>query len=106
MTLSKINSYVGFAIKAKKLRCGVNVVESLKKDVYLLILCSSASKNTFADAQKLQKKFNCPLFVLKGDLLENITHKANCKLCAVCEPNLARAIIDNSDETIGEITEV
>ncbi len=106
MSVNKIYSYIGFAIKAKKLRCGVNVVETLKKNVFLLILCSTASENTFGDAKKLKNKFNCPLLVLKGESLENLTHKPNCKLCAVCEPNLAKVIIDNSDETIGEIMEV
>lgn len=42
---SKAESYIGFCIKAGKLTCGFNAIELQKKDIYLLLLCSTAAEN-------------------------------------------------------------
>lgn len=90
----KVEAYLGFCLRARKIALGMGTVELLKKGVYLLMLCSSASKNTFKLALKLKNTFSCPLIICnKG--LENVVHKENCKIAAIRDKSLAKAISDN-----------
>lgn len=94
MIKSKIESYVGFALRSGKYRCGVNAIGTLKK-AKLLILCATASDNTRGDAVKLSKKFHCDVVVSNKITVEKLTGKENCKLLAITDVSLAKAIKDN-----------
>ena len=98
MLKSKAERYVGLCMKAGKLTCGFNAVEAEKKRIYLLILCSSASDNAKKSAQKLKNRFGCELMVIYGTPLEEVTGRINCKLAAVRDENLAKAILSAVDE--------
>ena len=53
----KIVSYIGFAIRARKVKLGVNAANSAKVGtIKLLVLCSTAAKNTVKEAVSLSKK--------------------------------------------------
>ena len=93
---SKIETFIGFSIRARALACGSNTIATQKR-VYLIILCSSASENTKKIAQKYCNKFRCDLLLCKKPL-EDIVYKQNCKLVALTDKNLAKAILDNQDE--------
>ena len=54
MQRSKAESYIGFCIRAGKLTCGFNAVATLHKDVYLLLLCGTASENAVKQALSLR----------------------------------------------------
>lgn len=96
MQRSKVLTYIGFAKKSGNLRSGVNAINTLKT-ANLLIVCATASQNTVKEAVKLSVKFSCPIVESKV-LIEEITGKENCKLIAITEGNLAKAILDNKDE--------
>ena len=96
MQRSKVLTYIGFAKKSGNLRSGVNAINTLKT-ANLLIVCATASQNTVKEAVKLSVKFSCPIVESKV-LIEEITGKGNCKLIAITEGNLAKAILDNKDE--------
>ena len=100
MPKSKAESYIGFCIKAGKLTCGFNAVEALKKDVYLLLLCYTTTENGKKSAEKLQKRFGCEMLLFRGKTLEDATGRKGCKLAAVREKNLAKAILSVEDENI------
>ncbi len=94
----KIYTYIGFAIKAGKVRTGVNAITTLKGDIPLLLLCGSASDNTKKDVLKLAKKHNSVIVTSLSDKLEDIFRKDNCKLAAILDASLAKAILDNLNE--------
>ncbi len=94
----KILSYIGFAIKARKAKTGVNTIEMTKGRIPLIIVCDSASLNTKNDALKLAKKHFSKLVVSKEYKLEDIFNKQNCKVCAICDKSLASAILNNLNE--------
>ncbi|MBR1968686.1 MAG: hypothetical protein IKJ14_03630 [Clostridia bacterium] len=94
---SKAETFVGFAIRAKKFRIGLNAVATLKK-ANLLIVCKTASENTVKDAGKLKRKFNCPMLITVEKTLEEITHRENAKVMAIADFALAKAILDNSEK--------
>lgn len=96
MAQSKLSTYVGFCLKARKIVLGSNTIATLRKDVYLLILDGSAAKNSLRYAIKFKNKFGCPLIVCKCGF-EEIVNKPLCRLAAVTDKNLAEAIINSGD---------
>ena len=100
MPESKALRYLGLCMRAGKLSCGFNALKGEKKDVYLLILCSSASENAKESALKLKKKFGCELLEYTGGLLADIAGKPNAKIAAVREKNLAKAILSVLDDDL------
>ncbi len=94
---SKAETFIGFAMRTGKYRIGVNAVATLKRCA-LMIICSSASDNTQKQAEKLAKKFGCPLIATKEKKLEEITHKENGKVMAIVDKGLSKAILDNSEK--------
>lgn len=101
MEKSKILTFIGFSIRARKLRAGTNAIATLKK-AKLLIICATASKNAFDEAVKLCKKLNAPLVVSKTYKVEELVKKENCKLVAIQDESLGNAILQNLDEHFQE----
>lgn len=97
MEKSKPLSYIGFALRARKVRSGVNAISTLKGNVYVLIICKSASENTFDDAIKLSKKFNAPLVISNTYKVQDLVNKENCKLLAIQDESLGNAVLQNLD---------
>ena len=87
---SKISSYLGFARRAGKLTLGVNAVETIKS-CHLLVADESLSQNSRKKIEKIRGRLNCPLAYCEG--LGDMVGRTGCKLAAVRDENLARAII-------------
>lgn len=92
----KVEAYLGFCLRARKIALGSGSIDVLKKGVYLIIVCSTASENTFKLAVKYKNRFSCPLIVCKCGL-ENAVHREGCKVAAVRDYELAQAILNNAD---------
>lgn len=101
MTRSKVETFIGFAIRAGKFRLGVNAIGTIKK-ADLFIMCDSISDNGKKDAIKLARKFHVKIVISKKMKLEDLTAKENCKLMAITDKSLATAILDNLDENFTE----
>ena len=97
MEKSKPLTFIGFAIRARKIRAGVNAIATLKGKVKVLIICQTASQNTFNDAIELSRKFGAPLVVSKTYKVEDIIKKENCKLLAIQDESLGNAVLQNLD---------
>ena len=102
MEKSKALTFIGFSIRARKVRAGANAIATIKSGVYALIICSTASDNAFKEAIKLCKKYNAPLIVSKTYKVEDIIKKQNCKLLAIQDESLGNAILQNLDECFQE----
>ena len=102
MQKSKIITFIGFSIKARKVKFGVNAVKTLKGNVPLLIICHTASKNTVDECVGIAKKMSAKLIVSCAYPLEEVVSKPNCKLIAVTDVNLAKAVLDNLDSCFTE----
>ena len=98
MQRSKAEGYIGFCIKAGKLTCGFNAVQTLKKGVYLLLLCSTASANAKKEAEKLRAPFPLRDDRIVRQAAGRYRGRANCKLAAVRDENLAKAILSVTDD--------
>ncbi|MFW5780798.1 MAG: hypothetical protein ACOCWI_05045 [Bacillota bacterium] len=88
--LSKIKSYVGFAIKAKKTVFGVDNILKVKRGICLII---------YDDDLGAPGKRKIKNFADKDDIIccqmnmKDIISKENCKAIGLKEKNLANAII-------------
>jgi len=95
----KIISYIGFALRARKVKLGVNAAETAKIGaIKLLVLCSTASENTVKDAKSLAKKHGAKIVLSRQIPVEEIVHKENCKLIALLDGQLSKAILNNLNE--------
>lgn len=104
MQNNKIYTYVGFARRAGKFKAGLNAIKTVKKGIELLILCHSASPNAIKEAEKLSERFFCPLYKTVTFTVEDMMDKENCKLVAILDYELAKAIILNAGEDLKEIS--
>lgn len=102
MEKSKPLTFIGFAIRARKVRAGTNAIATLKGGVKVIIICHTASENALKEAIKLCKKFNVPLVTSKTYKVEDIIKKQNCKLLAIQDESLGNAILQNLDECFQE----
>ena len=94
--MNKINTYVGFAIKARKVLVGQSQIKQNKtKQIYCILVCSSASENLVDLAKNVATKQNCS--VIKVENLEEITHKSGLKIIAITDESLGNAIIKNKE---------
>lgn len=94
MDTKKIESYLGFAIKAGKAALGLNTIETIKKGVYCILLEEAAAKNSQKQARKLSARFACPLVVIGG--LGALVKREGCKVVALQEQSLAGAILSEA----------
>lgn len=93
---NKIETYLGFALRAGKVALGLNSVELIKRGVSCLILDEDAAKNSHKEARKLRVKFGCPLIVMKD--LGALLKREGCKVIAIKDPSLAEAILKAAGE--------
>lgn len=98
---SKIETYIGFSIRAGKFKCGANAIATLKS-AELLILCASGAKNAVHECERLARKFRCRAVLARGRTVEELTGKENCKLLSITDKSLAGAILDNLDDEFTE----
>lgn len=94
---SKVETFIGFAMRTGNFRIGTNAVATLKR-AELVIVCNSASENTKKEADKLARKFRCPIIEPKVKTLEELTHRENAKVMAIADKSLSKAILSNSEE--------
>ena len=94
---SKAETFVGFVMRTGSFRIGTNAVQTLKK-AYLMLICPSASENTKKQAEKIARKFGCPLLEVKDKTLEDMTHRENAKVMAIADKALSEAILSNSEK--------
>ena len=93
MEKSKIETYLGFCIRARKIALGVDEIEKQKKGVFLLVVDGALSENSFKSMQKATEKFACPLIQTQANVLGELLHKPAVKAVAIKDKNLADAIV-------------
>ncbi|MCD8201800.1 MAG: hypothetical protein LUD47_07040 [Clostridia bacterium] len=96
MAGSKVDTLIGFAIKAGKIKFGGELVSREYRDVYIILVSADAAKNTMKVATNAGRRFSCPIVVC--DDLAGAVHKKDCKICAIKDSNLAKGIVENLTE--------
>ncbi len=96
MVKGKIETYIGFCIKSANITLGSGAISTLRGDVYLLVMDSNSAKNSVRLALKFKRRFNCPLLVCKQGF-EDVVNKPGCKIAAIRDKNLAKAILESKE---------
>ena len=96
MDTKKIESYLGFALRAGRLALGLNTIETIKKGVYCMLLEEAAAKNSQKQARKLRARLDCPLIVIKD--LGALVKREGCKVVALQDESLAGAILSEAEK--------
>lgn len=97
MDKTKAETFIGFAMRTGNFRIGANAAATLKR-ASLMIVCRTASENTKKDAEKLAKKFKCPLIEPVTKTLDDLTHRENAKVMAISDKKLSEAILNNLEK--------
>ncbi len=97
MAESKVETFIGFSIKSGKISLGSGAISVLRGKVYLIIVDGKSAKNSRRLAIKYKNRFNCPLIICK-DGFERAVNKAGCKIAAIRDENLAKAILESLDD--------
>ena len=95
--MNKIISYIGFANKSNNLIVGQTPIKRCTKQLYLILVCDSASENLKNLAKNTAIKHNCEWIVTKPNLSE-LANLKDIKIIGLTDENLSKAIIDNKEK--------
>lgn len=95
--MNKIISYIGFAIKSKKVIVGQTMIKSSKNKIYLVLVCNTASQNLIDLGHSVAKKHDCPVIITK-ESLDELTHIKDVKIVGLLDENLSKAIFENKEK--------
>lgn len=91
MRNDKIASYVGFAVRANKIVRGIDAITAKHKRYPLILLSKEASPRS---AEKLREYAGDTVPLFEVDNLAELSHLGGCMALAICEKQIARAIIE------------
>lgn len=93
MAKSKIETYLGFCIRSRKIVFGAESIEKLRKGVYLLVIDGGVGKNSLKSVLLAQERLQCPIIASNAGALGETLHRPAVKAAAVTDKNLAAAIL-------------
>ncbi len=93
MEKSKIETYLGFCIRARKIIFGTEMISRQKKGVKLLLFDGGIGANSLKILINAQKTLGCPLYQTEVGALGELVHKPAVKAVAITDDSLSAAMI-------------
>ena len=93
MEKSKLETYLGFCIRARKIIFGTEMLTRQKKGVRLLLVDGDIGKNSLKLVLQAKESFACPLLETEKGALGALLHRPAVKAAAVTDEHLAEAIL-------------
>ena len=93
MEKSKIETYLGFCIRAGQIVFGVEMLERKKKGVHLILIDDALGKNSLKAVLLARERLGCPVLSAKEGALGALLHRPAVKVTAITDKNLAAAIL-------------
>ena len=97
MEKSKIETYLGFCIRSRKIIFGVEMIERQKKGVSLLVIDGGIGKNSLKSILQVQEKLHCPLYITDEGMLGAWLYRPAVKAVAILDNHLASAMIKSAE---------
>ena len=97
MEKSKIETYLGFSIRSRKIIFGAETIEKQKKGVFLLVIDGAIGKNSLKPILRAKETLGCPLYITDEGVLAEWVHRPAVKAVAITDNNLASAMIASAD---------
>lgn len=98
--ITKIKSYIGFAIKMRKAVFGVDGIKTSKQKLFLVVFDESLANNSSKKLCSFCENNNLKCYKVDFSLSE-LTKRSNVKAVAIGDESLANAIIENMEEQHG-----
>ena len=95
--MNKIISYIGFARKSNNCITGQTPLKHCSKQLYLIIVCKTASDNLKNLAKNLAVKNKCE-YIISNVELSTLTNLKDIKIIGLTDENLSKAIINNKEK--------
>ena len=89
---SKVETYIGFAIKKGSVVLGCDGIKNYRKRMQLLLYTESLSDNSLSVLKEVSARTGCTLVQIAD---YDILKMRNCKALAICDKSLANAICEN-----------
>ncbi len=89
---SKIETYIGFAIRKNSVVFGTENIKYYRKKMYLILYTQSLSKNSLEVLRLTGERIGIPIAQIED--YQSLQMK-NCKALAICDKSLANAILEN-----------
>lgn len=90
--MNKIISYLGFAQKSNNCITGQTALKKNKKDLYLIVVCATASENLKNLAKNLATRHKCE-YVVSQFKLEELLHLNDIKIVGIADESLSKALL-------------
>ena len=97
MEKNKIETYLGFCIRAGKIVFGVDRLEKQKKGVHLIIVDGGVGKNSLKPALLAKERLHCPMITSESGVLGETLHRHAVKVASITDEHLAAAILSVVD---------
>lgn len=98
MEKDKIDSLLGFAVKAGKVLYGADNLQTTRTRVYAIFLCGSASENTKQKVRELALGKQIPLVIAEKEL-QYVVSRMNCKVLGITDKQMAEAMLARLNES-------
>ena len=98
--MSKVENYLGFCIRGRKIIFGAESIEKQKRGVYLLIVDGAIGKNSLKPALAAMERLHCPMLMTSEGLLGEMLHKPAVKAVAITDNHLASAILSVAESDV------
>lgn len=98
--MSKVENYLGFCIRGRKIIFGAESIEKQKRGVYLLIVDGAIGKNSLKPAVAAMERLHCPMLMTSEGLLGEMLHKPAVKAVAITDNHLASAILSVAESDV------
>jgi hypothetical protein len=97
MSLVKVKSYVGFAVKMGKAALGVDTIISSRRPPMIVLYDDSLSENSVSKLNNYLSKYNVRIYKIA---MEEVYPAKNCKAVGILDKNLAMAIDKSIKESL------
>ena len=92
VNINKISTYLGFAIKSGKVVFGYDNLITTKKNIKLVLICSSLNDKMCSKVTVFCQKKNISIYRFETDQLSDMVHRDNCKVIGIVDESLSKAI--------------
>ncbi len=93
MGTSKLETYFGFCIRARKAVFGTDDIEAQRRGVKLIVVDDSLAENARKKICKAQERFRCPMLIADAETLGELLHRPAVKAVGIKDEHLAAAIV-------------
>lgn len=94
MNTNKIKTYIGFAIKSRKIIFGYDNIITYKKNQHLILVSSTVNDKVKNKITLFAEKNNIKVVNLLEITVEELTDRDNSKIISIIDESLSSAIIN------------